>query len=329
MANTPVTFNIGVTGLTGFLLKLYQADTIVNGDGGDELTEATNAKGLYTAIVSESVVGDCFARVTNGAGDQFATGWVLGMTDTTTTYNAADIPPGVIAQAPSASTIAAAVRDVDNTSPAANSLGAKVNTAAGASGGAGAYAITVTVTDGTSPVQNAIVRVTEGITSAVLTTNGSGQASFSLNAGTYTIAITKSGYTFSPTTRTVTGSQAGTLTNPLVMSAVAPVVPASPEVCVVSGFLITPDGNPAAGVPVNFTLQSNGDSEATGGQVIYQRVVAGKTDAEGELFASDGTSPLELVRNDFIAPSGSQWVITCDEAQLRRVVSLTTANYTL
>ena len=86
-------------------------------------------------------------------------------------------------------------------------------------GGSGAYAITVTVTDGTSALENASVRVTEGLNSYVLQTDASGNATFSLDAATYTVNITKFGYSWTQTTRTVTAAETGTLTDDLAMSA--------------------------------------------------------------------------------------------------------------
>lgn len=87
--------------------------------------------------------------------------------------------------------------------------------------GSGAYFITVTVTDGTDALQNAKVRLTEGANTYTGTTDASGNITFSLDAATYTVAITKSGYTFTPVTRTVTSSEAGTLVNDLEMTLTA------------------------------------------------------------------------------------------------------------
>lgn len=88
--------------------------------------------------------------------------------------------------------------------------------------GSGAYTITVTVTDGTDPLQNATVRILDGSTTmATGTTDASGNVEFSLDAATYTVAITKVNYQFTPTTRTVTGDETGTLVNDLEMTALA------------------------------------------------------------------------------------------------------------
>lgn len=77
---------------------------------------------------------------------------------------------------------------------------------AAASPGTGAYAVTITVTDGTNPLQNATVRLTEGGTSLVATTNASGVATFACDAATWSVAITKALYQFTPTTLVVSGN---------------------------------------------------------------------------------------------------------------------------
>ena len=160
---------------------------------------------------------------------------------------------------PNAATVAAAVRDVNNTSPASNSLGAAVNTAAGGGGGgSGAYAITVTVTDGTNPLQNALVAISEGVTRHALSTDASGNADFSLNAATYDVTITKDGYDFTPTTRTVTGEQAGTLTDDLVMTQVAITASSDPLYCTVYGTFKHPDGTAGDGIVITATLYATG-----------------------------------------------------------------------
>lgn len=74
--------------------------------------------------------------------------------------------------------------------------------------GTGAYTITVTVTDGTDPLEGAKVRFTKGAESSLITTNVSGQASVGLDAGTWTVAATLAGYSFTPTTLVVTASAA-------------------------------------------------------------------------------------------------------------------------
>lgn len=76
--------------------------------------------------------------------------------------------------------------------------------------GTGARTVTITVTDGTDPIQNACVRVTSGATTYVGSTNASGIIVFSLDEATWTVTITASSYTFTPTTLVVAANTAHT-----------------------------------------------------------------------------------------------------------------------
>lgn len=79
----------------------------------------------------------------------------------------------------------------------------------GASSGgtfAGSYAVTVHVVDGSAvAIVGASVTLTDGVISDVKTTNSSGNVSYSVN-GTYTLTITKAGYSYTPTTETLTAA---------------------------------------------------------------------------------------------------------------------------
>ena len=77
----------------------------------------------------------------------------------------------------------------------------------GSSGGAGSGARTqhVEVADADGePLQNATIRLTEGVNTFTAQTNALGAAVFALDEATYGIAITKAGYSFAPTELTVT-----------------------------------------------------------------------------------------------------------------------------
>lgn len=189
---------------------------------------------------------------------------------------------------------------------------------AAANAGTGAYAITVTVTDGTDPLQSAIVRVTNGITSIAQTTDASGNASFSLDAATWTVTVTKSGYSFTPTTRTVTGNQAGTLVNDLVMSVVVSTIPDAPEevtLCRLYGYLETLDGKVAKNC--KFTVNLVTPSAIKSDKVVVGRSITIRTNSEGRIFSKvDGEEVLyhELQRNDLMTPNTSSYTIDFPEA---------------
>lgn len=71
----------------------------------------------------------------------------------------------------------------------------------------GARTVTITVNDGTTVLQNALVRVTQGVESYTGLTNASGVVTFNLDDATWTIAITKSGYSYAGTTLVVDGNE--------------------------------------------------------------------------------------------------------------------------
>lgn len=79
-----------------------------------------------------------------------------------------------------------------------------------AASGTGARTVTVTVNDGTNPVESATVRLTKGAESFIASTNASGVATFNVDDGTWTVAITASGYSFAGATLVVDGAETPT-----------------------------------------------------------------------------------------------------------------------
>lgn len=101
--------------------------------------------------------------------------------------------------------------------------------------GSGARTVAVTVNDGVSPVVGALVRMTrnsDGLTFAAAT-SGSGQITFNLDDGTYTVAITYPLYSFGGATLVVDGNK----TPVYSMTDNSPAAPADPAVCVVWVYL--------------------------------------------------------------------------------------------
>lgn len=74
----------------------------------------------------------------------------------------------------------------------------------------GANTVTITVDDGINPLESARVRVTKGAQTEIRQTNGDGQVEFSLDDGTWTVAITLTGYTFTATLLAVSGDETAT-----------------------------------------------------------------------------------------------------------------------
>lgn len=168
------------------------------------------------------------------------------------------------------------------------------------SAGLGAYAITQTVTDDAAAVlAGAIVRLYDGATNFVVTTNGSGVASFSLDAGSYTRSITKGGYSFTPDTLVVSGSASVTS----VMTDNTGVAPADPTLCNVTGTLLEPDGSALATTTVTFRLHAPRNS-VSGGPIIQTTEWDATTNASGVLNIS-------LLRTDQFQRPNAYYEVTC------------------
>jgi len=112
----------------------------------------------------------------------------------------------------------------------------------------GANAVTITVTDGTHPIQSAHVRVTKGVLSYLITTDSSGYAAFSLDDGSWIISITASGYTFAPVTLAIDASHR-TFTEAMTEHSVP--TPSTGQ-CVGTLVVLDGEGSPRAGVTVDF-----------------------------------------------------------------------------
>jgi len=78
------------------------------------------------------------------------------------------------------------------------------------SSGSGARTVTITVNDGATVIVGAIVRLTLGVDTYTATTIAGGIATFNVNDGTWTVAITKAGYTYAGTTIVVDGTETAT-----------------------------------------------------------------------------------------------------------------------
>jgi len=88
---TTITEIHAATGQT-LTLRLYPddgSDAIANGAGGDSLTEYANAAGLYSADVTQALVGVYYYRVNTGAGAMIQNGWIY-LEDDTSRYRPSD-----------------------------------------------------------------------------------------------------------------------------------------------------------------------------------------------------------------------------------------------
>jgi hypothetical protein len=102
--------------------------------------------------------------------------------------------------------------------------------------GSGAYTITLTVNDGTNPIAGAIAAFTSGVTRHEATTSALGVATFGLDAGAWTLSLSKSGYTYTPASYTV--SATASITRSMAAVAVTP----SADPATTTGYLTTRNG---------------------------------------------------------------------------------------
>lgn len=153
--------------------------------------------------------------------------------------------------------------------------------AIGTSLGTGARTVTITVDDGTDPLESARVRLTKGAETYVGSTNASGQIVFSVDDGTWAVAVALVSHTFTPTTIVVNGDETQTYS----MTAVT--LPAS-DVDKVTGYLYAEDneGTREAGVDVTLTLHLLAGS----GLAVDSEARTETSDAEG-LVAFTGLTP--------------------------------------
>lgn len=187
------------------------------------------------------------------------------------------------------------------------------------SSGSGAFIVTVTVIDDFAAiVPGANVRLTQGINEYVAQATALGVASFSLDAATYTRSITKSGYTFTPDSITVSASaNFGAVMTRIVF----PGPPIDPSLCTVFGYL----NNVRTGLPANYvelsaTLSPDVPSYAGGILIGNQRSAASN---------QAGFVSLDVIKNSEITPAGSQWVLRCSPAGISSPQTLTTDTFDL
>jgi hypothetical protein len=116
--------------------------------------------------------------------------------------------------------------------------------------GTGARTVTITVNDGTIVLQNARVRLTEGANTYTGSTNASGVIVFNVDDATYTVGITKSGYTYAGTTLIVDGTETRTYS----MTVVSVTPPDDPALCAVIMHVYDQYGADMASQPVEITF---------------------------------------------------------------------------
>lgn len=184
--------------LTSCTLRDVTTDVLVA--TADSVNEVTTDGGLYAAVFGEvSVIAAGTYRVRGVISGQPITRYV--------TLAGIDTEVAISRSERLAELDSAALRAALGMSAA--DLDAQLD-AILANNGTGARTVTITVNDGTTVLQNAVVRFTEGSNTYRALTNASGVATFNLDDATYTVAVSKVGYYYAGTTMIVNGTETAT-----------------------------------------------------------------------------------------------------------------------
>jgi len=232
--------------LTMFLRK---SDGTLLNTGGDAMTEqeddAENLTGVFTATLGEARTGLGPLAVRICAGAETADNLLYDgfLVEGTTVIDA--VMRAELDSSSLRSALGMSDADLDAQLDA-------ILAAASAGAGTGARTVTITVNDGTTALQNAVVRLTEGSNTFRALTNASGVATFNLDDATYTVAVTKSGYTYAGTTLVVDGTETATYS----MTAVSVTPPTNPDLSAIEVLCLDEDFAAASGIDVDFRMAS-------------------------------------------------------------------------
>lgn len=157
----------------------------------------------------------------------------------------------------------------------------------GGGSGSGANSVTITMNDGSSPLESVNVRVTKGAVTYVAPSNVSGEASFSLDDGSWVVSATLPGYTFAGTTIVVNGTEAETYS----MTATGLSVPTSPRIR--SRLLVLDAATKLGKSGVDLTVVVAGPASDRGyGSEVVSQTVTSDSNGLAEWYALPGESYL-------------------------------------
>lgn len=215
------------------MLLVNPSDKSLLNGAGDSLAWAGN--GWLTAEVAEPWTETLSVTVVDGDGLVPFGGW-LGVGSVVVADGYAVLNSGALRAA-----LGMAAADLDDQLDA-------ILAAGGA--GTGARTVTITVNDGTTALQNATVRMTEGVNSYTALTDADGVAVFNLDDATYTVSITKSGYSYTGTTLVVNGTETATYS----MTAISVTPPTSPSKSAIEVLCVDENVDAESGVAVDFRI---------------------------------------------------------------------------
>jgi len=225
--------------LTAKLFTLATPDTVYKTAGS--VTYRTNATAQAVASFTDVAAGD-YTMIYFSGTRPVAIGYrTFAGTDGET---ATETPPTVeLDSASLRSALGMSAADLDSQLDA-------ILAAASAGAGTGARTVTITVNDGTTVLQNALVRLTEGVNTFRALTNASGVATFNLDDATYTVAITKSGYSYAGTTLVVDGTETRTYS----MTVVSITPPDNPDLSAIVVTCLGTDFETESGVTIDLRI---------------------------------------------------------------------------
>lgn len=245
----------GLQSATGLTAKLFAHTKAQNAAALATIatvTADTTDHSLYWMSLNATGLGGVIYHlaVYYSSGDDAGGGYVY-LTDTTDVHEVQDSPAAAVADA------------------------TKVNAQLGAGSGARTCVLTVQ-TSGAVAIQGATIRVARNSVSHTQTTNSSGQATFNLDDGTWTVAITAAGYTYNGTTLVVDGDETATYT----MTANNISAPSAPNRSVGTLLCLGTDGTAEQGVVIYFRLI---DGPGTAGYAYDEAEWSETSDANGEI----------------------------------------------
>ena len=303
----PETITLQALDLSGETLTMFlrKADGSLLNTGGDAMTEA-GSTGVFTAILAESRtgLGPLAVRICSGsetADNLLYDGFLVEGTTVIDSVMRAELDSSSLRSA-----LGMSAADLDAQLDA-------ILAAASAGAGTGARTVTITVNDGTTALQNAVVRLTEGSNTFRALTNASGVATFNLDDATYTVAVTKSGYTYAGTTLVVDGTETATYS----MTAVSVTPPTNPDLSAIEVLCLDEDFAAASGIDVDFRMASVAAGDQNRAHPGAKKTVTSNGSGIARFEGPQGAT-IEWKRG-----TGQQWTpVTLDNDSVTNVTSL-------
>lgn len=267
------TYDYGAS-LTSATLRTVDTDTVVA--TADSTNEVTADGGLYAAVFGEvSVIAAGDYRLRAVVGGQPINRYVtLAGVDGEVVQSRSD-RYAVLDSAALRTALGMAAADLDDQLD--DILTAAQSGGGGGGAGTGARTVTITVNDGTTTLQNATVRMTEGANTFTALTNASGIAVFNLDDATYTVSITKAGYSYAGTTLIVNGTETATYSITQIVA-----TPANAPLCAVTIPVRDQHGTALVGQPVDIRFNEF-VTGATAEAIVLSPPPTQTSDADGNV----------------------------------------------